>query len=202
MCFICRVAVTSISQMLHPLFLFTRSVYSVFPEMGFSCVEKQGFLYQFAGYKSKPVLAEKEELYFCWIWINALIWLSTIHCAHESRKRQLTEANPEPHFLKCRGGFSRFHFVSSHLHFACSWYTSMSPFQKISVKYSKLLSPNLFFVSSVSHCWESSTAWPWEEGQISLLGVSFFQGNIKQSPHQAMLRAQPADQGKLSSSSI
>lgn len=32
--------------------------------MGFSCVEKQGFLYQPAGYKSKPVLAEKEELYF------------------------------------------------------------------------------------------------------------------------------------------
>lgn len=90
MCFVLRVAVTSfwISQMLHPLFLFTRSVYSVFTEMGFSSVEKHGFLYHFVRYKCVPGLMEKGELDFCCIWINVLTQLSTIHYAEERWKKE------------------------------------------------------------------------------------------------------------------
>jgi len=66
--------------------------------MGFSSVEKQGFLYQFAGYKSKLSLVEKEELDFCWILINALILLSKIHYVHERKGEKENWGEPKATF--------------------------------------------------------------------------------------------------------
>lgn len=90
--------------------------------MGF-CVWRSKAFCMFAGYKFKPGLVEKEELDFCWIWINALILLSTIHHAHERRKWKADWGEPGATFSELSRWIGTFHFVSSeYLHFACSLY--------------------------------------------------------------------------------